>query len=191
MARAIDYYFTCISPFSYLGHKAIGEVAAKHDATLTFKPVNLGGLWAESGAVPLPQRAPMRQRYRLIELQRAADFRDLPITPKPAHFPVDPTLADHTVIAIGEAGGDAGDYVASVFKAIWVSDKNISQEEVIAELLAAAGHDATAILDRAMTDDIAAIRAITDFGVEGAIVGKALYNGNFTLPQALDLAGRP
>jgi len=40
-------------------------------------------------------------------------------------------------------------------------------------------------------EDIAAIRAITDFGVEGAIVGKALYNGNFTLPQALDVAGRP
>jgi phosphoribosylformimino-5-aminoimidazole carboxamide ribotide isomerase/phosphoribosylanthranilate isomerase len=27
-------------------------------------------------------------------------------------------------------------------------------------------------------------------GVEGAIVGKALYNGNFTLPEALDVAGR-
>ncbi len=39
--------------------------------------------------------------------------------------------------------------------------------------------------------DIAALRAIVDRGVEGAIVGKALYNGNFTLPQALDVAGRP
>ena len=28
-------------------------------------------------------------------------------------------------------------------------------------------------------------------GVEGAIVGKALYAGEFTLPQALDVAGRP
>ncbi|MFW7415812.1 bifunctional 1-(5-phosphoribosyl)-5-((5-phosphoribosylamino)methylideneamino)imidazole-4-carboxamide isomerase/phosphoribosylanthranilate isomerase PriA [Demequina sp. SO4-18] len=40
-------------------------------------------------------------------------------------------------------------------------------------------------------EDIAALRAIADRGVEGAIVGKALYNGNFTLPQALDVAGRP
>lgn len=39
--------------------------------------------------------------------------------------------------------------------------------------------------------DIAKIRALTPLGVEGAIVGKALYNGNFTLPQALDIAGRP
>ncbi len=39
--------------------------------------------------------------------------------------------------------------------------------------------------------DIEAIRSLTPLGVEGAIVGKALYNGNFTLPEALDIAGRP
>lgn len=40
-------------------------------------------------------------------------------------------------------------------------------------------------------DDIAALRTLTPVGIEGAIVGKALYHGNFTLPQALDIAGRP
>lgn len=40
-------------------------------------------------------------------------------------------------------------------------------------------------------DDIAALRTVTHLGIEGAIVGKALYNGNFTLPAALDVAGRP
>ncbi|MFC4556398.1 bifunctional 1-(5-phosphoribosyl)-5-((5-phosphoribosylamino)methylideneamino)imidazole-4-carboxamide isomerase/phosphoribosylanthranilate isomerase PriA [Georgenia faecalis] len=39
--------------------------------------------------------------------------------------------------------------------------------------------------------DIAALRSLTDIGVEGAIVGKALYAGAFTLPEALDVAGRP
>ena len=40
-------------------------------------------------------------------------------------------------------------------------------------------------------DDLRALRALVDDGVEGAIVGKALYAGAFTLPQALDVAGRP
>jgi phosphoribosyl isomerase A len=40
-------------------------------------------------------------------------------------------------------------------------------------------------------DDIAALRGLVDEGVEGAIVGKALYAGAFTLPEALDVAGRP
>ncbi|WP_110802551.1 bifunctional 1-(5-phosphoribosyl)-5-((5-phosphoribosylamino)methylideneamino)imidazole-4-carboxamide isomerase/phosphoribosylanthranilate isomerase PriA [Mycolicibacterium iranicum] len=35
-------------------------------------------------------------------------------------------------------------------------------------------------------DDLRAIATLTDRGVEGAIVGKALYAGRFTLPQALD-----
>ncbi|MBI3215303.1 MAG: bifunctional 1-(5-phosphoribosyl)-5-((5-phosphoribosylamino)methylideneamino)imidazole-4-carboxamide isomerase/phosphoribosylanthranilate isomerase PriA [Mycobacterium sp.] len=34
-------------------------------------------------------------------------------------------------------------------------------------------------------DDLTAIATLTDRGVEGAIVGKALYAGRFTLPQAL------
>lgn len=39
--------------------------------------------------------------------------------------------------------------------------------------------------------DIAALTDLVGTGVEGAIVGKALYAGAFTLPQALDVAGRP
>lgn len=39
-------------------------------------------------------------------------------------------------------------------------------------------------------DDLAALREIVPLGVEGAIVGKALYDGAFTLPAALDVAGR-
>ena len=39
-------------------------------------------------------------------------------------------------------------------------------------------------------DDIAALAALNDLGVEGAIVGKALYAGAFTLEQALKLTGR-
>jgi phosphoribosylanthranilate isomerase len=39
--------------------------------------------------------------------------------------------------------------------------------------------------------DLAALRELVPLGVEGAIVGKALYAGAFTLPEALDVAGRP
>ncbi|GMA40012.1 bifunctional 1-(5-phosphoribosyl)-5-((5-phosphoribosylamino)methylideneamino)imidazole-4-carboxamide isomerase/phosphoribosylanthranilate isomerase PriA [Mobilicoccus caccae] len=39
--------------------------------------------------------------------------------------------------------------------------------------------------------DLAALRELVPLGVEGAIVGSALYQGAFTLPEALDVAGRP
>ena len=40
-------------------------------------------------------------------------------------------------------------------------------------------------------DDLAALRELVPAGLEGAIVGKALYDGAFSLPAALDVAGRP
>lgn len=40
-------------------------------------------------------------------------------------------------------------------------------------------------------DDLAALRELVPLGLEGTIVGKALYAGAFTLPQAFDVAGRP
>jgi phosphoribosyl isomerase A len=43
----------------------------------------------------------------------------------------------------------------------------------------------------ASLDDLAVLRGLVPDGVEGAIVGKALYTGAFTLEQALDTAGRP
>ncbi|QGN57050.1 bifunctional 1-(5-phosphoribosyl)-5-((5-phosphoribosylamino)methylideneamino)imidazole-4-carboxamide isomerase/phosphoribosylanthranilate isomerase PriA [Nostocoides sp. HKS02] len=60
-------------------------------------------------------------------------------------------------------------------------------------------HDVCARTDRPVVasggvstlEDIAAIRELVGEGVEGAIVGSALYRGAFTLPDALDVAGRP
>ena len=37
-------------------------------------------------------------------------------------------------------------------------------------------------------DDLRQLRAMTDLGVEGAIIGTALYLGNFTLEEALQVA---
>ena len=39
--------------------------------------------------------------------------------------------------------------------------------------------------------DVEALRGLVAVGVEGAIVGSALYRGAFTLPEALEVAGRP
>jgi phosphoribosylanthranilate isomerase len=40
-------------------------------------------------------------------------------------------------------------------------------------------------------DDVRALRDLVEVGVEGAIIGSALYRGAFTLADALDVAGRP
>ncbi|MEM5500021.1 2-hydroxychromene-2-carboxylate isomerase [Ahrensia kielensis] len=154
----IDYYFYSASPFTYLGHQAIVDVAEKHGATLNVKPVNLMALWAVSGAVPPAQRPAVRQRYRLIELQRVADFRGLPINKQPAHFPVDATVADCSIAAIISAGANPLAYMRDLFAATWANEQDISDEATLTALLKKNGFDSDEILTAAKSETVAAIR---------------------------------
>jgi 2-hydroxychromene-2-carboxylate isomerase len=155
----IDYYLTCISPWTYLGHRPAQQVAARHGAKLVVKPVNLGEMFKVSGQVALGERPAVRQRYRLIELQRFAEMRGRKLNPKPKFFPVNPMLADHTIIAILRSRRDPMAYMDSVFSAVWAEEKDISDEPTLASLLTAAGFDAAAILAMAKEPATAEIRA--------------------------------
>lgn len=159
MPAAIDYYLTSVSPWTYLGHAAIRAMAETHAAKLVIKPVNLAEMFKVSGQVGLADRPPVRQRYRLIELQRFAEARGKALTLKPKFFPTNPALADHTICAILVDGGNPLDYMERVFAAVWAEEKDISDSATLAALLEAAGFDARSVLARAAMPDIAAIRA--------------------------------
>ncbi|MCP4314471.1 MAG: 2-hydroxychromene-2-carboxylate isomerase [Hyphomicrobiales bacterium] len=154
----IDYYFYGASPFTYLGHNALIDAAVRQSAEINYKPVNLFALWAVSGAVPPAKRPPVRQRYRLLELQRVAEFRGLQIHTKPKHFPVDTTLSDQTVIALVEAGKSPAKYMQKVFAGVWADELDLSDHDVVAGLLIECGFYAEATLERAQSDEIAAVR---------------------------------
>lgn len=176
MSASIDYYLTSASPFVYLGHQPLRAVAQKHGATLNVKPVNLMRVWDVSGAVPPAKRPPVRQRLRLVELQRIADYRGMPINPRPKHWPVDPALADHTIIALVEAGHDPLSYMERVFAALWANEEDIADEEVLTKYLEAEGFDARAILARAHEPNAAEIRERnTNEAVEADVVGVPAY----------------
>lgn len=63
--------------------------------------------------------------------------------------------------------------------------------DLLGQVLARTGKPVVASGGISTLDDLAALRALVPRGLEGAIVGKALYAGAFTLPEALDVAGRP
>ena len=158
MAGTIDYYFTCASPFTYIGHKTLMEMAARNGAAVQLKPFNMMGVWEVSGAVPPGQRPPVRQRYRLIELQRTADHRGVKLNPKPGNFPTDPTMADLCCAALILAGADAAGFLGRVGEALWAHDRQIADEAVLGELLEAEGHDAKKVLAAAKQEPAAALR---------------------------------
>ena len=176
MPISIDYYMTSISPFSYLGHPMLRAVAHKHGAALKVKPVNLAAIFDNSGAVFPAKRPPVRQRYRLIELQRVAGYRGLPINIQPKHWPTDPSLADHTIIALAERGHDPLSYMERVFAAVWANEKDIADRGVLSTHLRAEGFDADAIIGAAREPETAAIRARnTQEAIDAGAVGVPAY----------------
>ena len=151
---AIDYYFICSSPFAYLGHQAFHELAARFDAEIRYKPIDIMGVWEQSGSVPLGQRTPLRQRYRRIELQRIADIRGLPLNLAPKHFPVDPSLADRCAIVLASQGVSPAGFVWRAHQGVWANEENIADAAQLAAYLSAEGHDADAVLAAAQEPEI-------------------------------------
>jgi len=138
MPRPIDYYFSLLSPWAYIGHRLFMDIAARRDLAVNYKPVVLTDVFAQTGGLPLAKRHAVRQRYRMLELQRWRDKRGLQFTLKPAFWPFDVTLADRFVIAAVVKGTDPGAFLANAFAAVWEGQRNLAEEATLLELAATA-----------------------------------------------------
>lgn len=139
MSLTVDYYFTVQSPWTYLGHQRLLEIAKVHNATLRVLPVDLGGkVFPVSGGLPLSKRAPQRQAYRLLELKRFSELLDQPINLQPRYLPVNTDDAAQLIIAVDmHDGTDAAMALTGcLLRAVWVEDRNIADARDLAALLA-------------------------------------------------------
>ncbi|WP_296425617.1 2-hydroxychromene-2-carboxylate isomerase [Yoonia sp.] len=138
----IDYFFATLSPFTYLSGTRPEEIAQKHGATLTYKPMDIMALFARTGGTPPKDRHPNRIAYRLQELRRRSALADLPLNLKPAHWPTNPAPASYAIIAAqNEGGGDVGKLVNAIGAACWAEDRNIADDDVVRDCLTQAGLD--------------------------------------------------
>lgn len=176
MPRTIDYYFSLVSPWAFLGHQAFLDLAKAHGASVNFKPVELGEVFPHTGGLPLPKRHPARQRYRILELQRWRELRGIALKIRPKHWPYPVSLANRCIVAVAESGADAGPFTKRAFEACWVEDQNCADEATLAKLLREAGHDGDAMLASAKSDAIGAIYAARPAeAVEKNVIGSPCY----------------
>ena len=175
MGRTVDYYFAPQSPWAYLGHQRLADIARRTGAGIRVMPMDLGGkVFPISGGLPLGQRAPQRQAYRLVELQRFSEHLGAPLHLKPKYFPVGGDDAARLIIATDlAAGAEAAMRVAgAVLSACWAQERNIADEKVLAELLTEQDLPA-ALLDKSHSQAVqerydAYTQAAIDAGVFGA-----------------------
>ena len=177
MPKLIDYYFTPISPYTYLGHERFLEIAARHGATVAVKPVDYGRIFPVSGGLPLKQRAPQRQAYRLIELERWSKHLGKAFNVKPKFFPVSPDAASKWIIAAQARGAaDALRLAGALLRAVWVEERDISDEPTLASIATGERLDPALLAGGAASPDTASrYDALTQEAIERQIFGAPTY----------------
>jgi 2-hydroxychromene-2-carboxylate isomerase len=173
MGRTVDYYFAPQSPWAYLGHQRLAEIAARTGASVRVMPIDLGGkVFPISGGLPLGQRAPQRQAYRLVELQRFSDHLQAPLNLKPKFFPV-ARLIIAADLALGSAA--AMQIAGAVLTACWAQERNIADEKVFAELLAEQGLPAAVLAQSHSQAAQERYEAYTQQAIDAGVFGAPSY----------------
>ena len=138
----IDYYFATLSPYAYLAGTRMEAVAAKHGATITYKPLDIMALFGRTGGTPPKDRHISRMEYRAIELQRQADGLGMDLNLKPAHWPTNMAPSSYALIAAQNAGGgDMAKATHAMLRAVWVEEKDVADDAVIKACLEEGGFD--------------------------------------------------
>jgi 2-hydroxychromene-2-carboxylate isomerase len=121
----IDYYFSTISPFTYLAGQRLEAIAAKHGAGVSYKPIDILALFSRTGGMAPKDRHESRKTYRLQELRRPSSYA---------------IIAAQAAKASG-GGGDLGGLVHGFTRACWAEERDIAQDDVVQDLLGRYGFD--------------------------------------------------
>jgi 2-hydroxychromene-2-carboxylate isomerase len=145
MSVTIDYYLSLNSPWTYIGSALFAEIARRNGADVNVKPAKFGPIFEKTGGLPLPKRSPERRAYRLMELKRWREVRNIPLILQPKNSPSDDAAATRLVIAAKLQGKDAHKLATEFGRAIWELDEPLGDPAVMAAAAKRAGLDAAAL----------------------------------------------
>ena len=176
MAKTVEYYFTPVSPWAYLGAGRFRQIAEKHRAEVKVRPVDFGVIFPETGGLPLNKRPKARQDFRLQELKRWSAFLGQAINLHPKHFPCPEQLAARAIIATDLTGGDALKVAEALGRACWVDERNLADEGTVQAVIDETGHHGLAVMARALDPETNFVRErYTREALERGVFGSPTY----------------
>ena len=138
--KSIDYYFSVLSPFTYLADNRLEAMADRNSIAINYRPMDIMAVFSRTGGVAPKDRHQSRKSYRLQDLSRTAQVRGLSINLQPAHWPTDPVPASCAIIAAqSELEGDIGKLVRCVLRSCWAEDLDIARSEIVDSCLTESG----------------------------------------------------
>lgn len=192
MARQLDFYFDCSSPWTYLAFHAVQSVARETAAEIVWKPILVGGVFNAVNQTVYENRAkpnPLKQAYSLKDMQDWARLYGLAIKFPPTIFPVNSVKCMRgAFVALDE--GKLVPYATAAFEAYWGADRDLAREEVLADIAERAGLERQRFFAGIETASCKTrLRANTDeliarggFGSPTIFVGNDMFFGNDRMP---------
>jgi 2-hydroxychromene-2-carboxylate isomerase len=181
MPVTIDYYLSLNSPWTYMGSALFAEIAKRNGATVNVKPAKFGPIFEQTGGLPLPKRSPQRRAYRMMELKRWREVRNIPITLEPKYSPSDDAAATRLVIAAKLQGRDAHRLSLEFGRAIWEREESLADPAVMTLAAQRAGLDAAVIRANGPSD--AELDALYEQYTQEALAAGVFGAPSFVLPS--------
>jgi len=189
----VEFFFDVSSPWTYLAFHRVQPLVAEAGARLAWRPILVGGVFNAVNPSVYHARehpVPAKLAYQRKDLADWAAYCGIAIGMPPSVFPVNSVKAMRACI-VAERTGGLPRLARGFFEAYWGADRDISRDDVLADVLRGAGFEpaemARAIQEPAVKD---ALRANTDelirrggFGSPSMFVdGEDMYFGNDRLP---------
>jgi hypothetical protein len=174
--RKIDFYFSFISLYTYIGFKAFEDLVKKYDLEVTYKPIDLHAIFSVSGGLPVTKRPPQRQAYRFVEMQRWAITRNIPLVLKPKHHPSDPVIGHRMLIAAMAKNLNVHEFIGNSLKILWVDDLDITDSKVMVDVANKSGLDGEQLLKDSVSPEIdAEVNRLTEEAVQRQVFGTPFF----------------
>jgi 2-hydroxychromene-2-carboxylate isomerase len=192
MTKNLEFLFDFGGPNSYLAHKSLPEICARTGAELVYVPILLGGLFKlTNNQAPMMRYAetPAKRNYEMLEFDRFVQAHALPFKMNP-RFPLNTLYVMRGAVAAQRLDCFAL-YVDTIMAAMWEDGKDVSDAEIVRQVLDSAGLDSAALLALADNPDVKAeLLANTEaaakrgaFGVPTFFVGTEMFWGKERLGQ--------
>ena len=187
----IDFWFDFSSPYGYLLSEKIDELAARFGRKVRWHPILLGVVFKATGSAPLSMQYPAKAAYSLHDFARSARFLDVAYR-QPDHFPLPTQLAARAYYWLhGQDCALARRFAHAVFRALFVANRDVSQQETVLEIAANLGVDRGILADALQAPEIKArLKEETDaaltrgiFGSPYVLIDGEAFFGADRLPQ--------
>ena len=196
MARPLEFWFEFASTYSYPAAMRVERVAAARNVAVAWRAFLLAPIFGAQGWRDSPFNVyPVKGAYMWRDLARICEKEGLPLR-RPSRFPRNGLTAARIVTAAGAEPAQSWvpAFVRGVYQANFAEDREISEPDVLADVLTRVGADPAVWLARAQEPAVKdALRAATEaaqavgiFGAPSFVSGGELFWGNDRLEDALD-----